>query len=114
MHTQLQIQDSDPPNEDDGSSTCPVLPVTLSATSMISSSMPLNTHEHSPIIAGSVIGSSIVLLLIVGFVLLAVCISRHRKTKTSQVKQILTIIIDNDEMYRTSNYIGVGDHSELA
>ena len=73
--------------------------------------MPTTQKGVASIISGSVIGSSIVLLFLLGFVLLVVCISWHRKTKKDN--HIQTVLVDRDEVYGVSNYTGVGDHSEL-
>ena len=60
--------------------TCDFTPVLLVPTT----SMPTTEKGVAAIIAGSVIGSSIVLLLLgVVFVLLVTHISRHRRTKNS-------------------------------
>ena len=73
-------------------------------------SIPSNNEEGvDSIIAGSVIGSSIVLLLLVGFALLVVCIRWHRKTNKGN--HIETVLVDGDEVYGVSNHISVGDHS---
>ena len=57
-------------------------------------------------IAGSVIGSVIVLLLLVGFALvMAVCISRRGKT----MKDIPTVLIGEGEAFGNSKYSGVAD-----
>ena len=59
-------------------------------------------------IAGSVIGSVIVLLLLVGFALvMAVCISRHGKTMKG--KQIPTVFVGEGEAFGDLKYIGVAD-----
>ena len=66
---------------------------------------PLNTQQGIVfIISGSVIGSSIVLLLFVGFVLLVVCIRRHRKNLT----------LNSYEVHEISNSVGASLCSELA
>ena len=70
--------------------------------------MPTAEKGVAAIIAGSVIGSSIVLLLLLVFVLLVACISWYRKTKEN--KHILTVWVDRDAL---SDYTEVGDHSEL-
>ena len=64
------IQDFDASNGSSSSTTCDFTPV-------------VQAKGVDPLIAGSVIGSSIVLLLLVVVVLLIVCIVRHRKTKKS-------------------------------
>lgn len=57
-------------------------------------------------IAGSVIGSVIVLLLLVGFALvMAVCIRRRGKT----MKGIPTVLIGEGETFGNSKYSGVAD-----
>ena len=80
-------QDSNVPNGDDGSNvtTCNFTPVTvLSDTDTLPTIDAQKGVVSAQTIAGSVIGSCIVLmLLIVAFVLLVVCFKRRKKTKKS-------------------------------
>ena len=87
---------SDPSNEDDQTNTTcdftPVLPDSSSTgpNSVLpdsqgpTSSMPDTQKGIPSVIAESVIGSTIVLLFLVGTVLLAVVVNRRRKTKRSR------------------------------
>ena len=105
------IQDFDASNRSPSTTTCDFTPVVQAPTT---NSVPTNKQGVGSIIAGSMIGLSIVLLLLfVVFVLmLVVCIRRHRTTMKG--KRNLAILVDEEEAYGDSNYIGVSDHSELS
>ena len=105
------IQDFDASNRSPSTTTCDFTPVVQAPTTI---SVPTTPKGVGSIIAGSITGLSIVLLLLfVVFVLmLVVCIRRHRTTMKG--KHNLTILVDKEEAYGDSNYIGVSDHSELS
>ena len=106
MHegSESQSEDGSYPNCDGYASPLPTGNPTSTGSA---SGTPLIAEKGAAsTIAGSVIGSVIVLLLLVGFALvMAVCIRRRGKT----MKGIPTVLIGEGETFGNSKYSGVAD-----
>ena len=104
MHegSESQSEDGSYPICDGYASPLPTSTGSASGTPLIAEKGAAST------IAGSVIGSVIVLLLIVGFALvMAVCI--RRRGKTMKGKQIPAVLVGEGEAFGDLEYNGVAD-----